>query len=98
LPIRLSLGPEPDWSALGVWLSALLHARGNEIVRVKGVVRTPAGRLLLQTVRKVVQPPEILPVDDSRYGLDNGIVVIGRGFDPNDLRLSFQHFTGVAQS
>ena len=98
LPVRLSLGPDPDWSALGVWLSALLHARGDEIVRVKGVVRTPAGRLLLQTVRKVVQPPEILPVDDSRDGLDNGIVVIGRGFDPNDLRLSFQHFTGVAQS
>lgn len=57
LPTRLHLGDEIDWTAFTVWLSALLHARGNDLVRVKGVVRTPAGRLLLQTVRKVVQQP-----------------------------------------
>lgn len=92
LPVRLSLGPEPDWAALGVWLSALLHARGDQIVRVKGVVQTPAGRLLLQTVRRVVQPPEILPAGEDRGGLDNGIVVIGRGFQPQALHASFRHF------
>ena len=41
-------------SALSVWLSALIHVRGDDIVRIKGVVRTPRGRLLLQSVRKIV--------------------------------------------
>ena len=55
------IGEDVDWTAFSVWLSALLHARGDDVLRVKGVVRTPAGRLLLQSVRKVVQSPEILP-------------------------------------
>ena len=58
---KLTIGDDIDWTAFSVWLSALLHARGDDILRVKGVVRTPAGRLLLQSVRKIVQSPEILP-------------------------------------
>ena len=73
-----------------VWLSALLHARGDDVLRVKGVARTPAGRLLLQSVRKVVQSPEILPDQNDR--LDNVVVVIGRGYCAEDLRRSLQYF------
>ena len=74
-----------DWTAFSVWLSALLHARGDDVLRVKGVVRTPAGRLLLQSVRKVVQSPEILPPQAGRCGReDNTIVVIGRGYRGED--------------
>ena len=84
-----------DWAAFSVWLSALLHARGDDIMRVKGVVRTPAGRLLLQSVRHVVQSPEILPDGgEERDGRDNAIVVIGRGFDPNSLLPSLRYFAG----
>ena len=54
-----------DWTLFALWLSALLAARGEDLVRVKGVVATPAGRLLLQAVRKTVQPPEILPPEPS---------------------------------
>ncbi|MHB1111463.1 MAG: GTP-binding protein, partial [Devosia sp.] len=43
-PTRLLIGQTIDWTAFTVWLSALLHARGDDVVRVKGVVRTPAGR------------------------------------------------------
>lgn len=89
----LDLGPEPDWTRLTVWLSALLHARGHEIVRVKGVVRTPAGRLLLQGVRRSVQPPEILPDVDGPSPHDNMIAVIGRGFTAEALPRSFHRFT-----
>ena len=39
----LDLGGTPDWPALAVWLSALIHARGDDILRVKGIVRTPRG-------------------------------------------------------
>lgn len=91
LPACVTLGNSIDWSLFAVWLSALLHARGNDLVRIKGVVRTPAGRLLLQTVRKVVQSPEILP-DSTDFGEDGKIVFIGRGFRAGDLQRSLDHF------
>ena len=76
-----------------MWLSALLHARGHDLVRVKGVVQTPAGRLLLQTVRRVVQSPEILP-PSSQATEDGTLVFLGRGFDPDDLPKSLARFAG----
>ena len=91
---KLTLGGLVDWTAFTVWLSALLHARGDDVVRVKGVVRTPAGRLLLQSVRGVVQSPEILPEANENRD-DNTIVVIGRGYRSGDLRRSLEHFAGA---
>jgi len=93
LPTQVQIDPGIDWSAFALWLSALLHARGDDLVRVKGVIRTPAGRLLLQTVRKVVQSPEILP-DQPDPGQDNCIVFIGRGYRPADLDRSLYRFLG----
>lgn len=93
LPTQIDVDATLDWSAFALWLSALLHARGDDLVRVKGVLRTPAGRLLLQTVRKVVQSPEILP-ETLDPGQDNRIVFIGRGYDPKDLTRSLYHFLG----
>ena len=94
IPMRLVLGGDTDWAAFTVWLSALLYARGNDLVRVRGVVRTPAGRLLLQTVRKVVQSPEILPM--LAQGRDDGtIVLLGRGFRAQDLQASLRGFVGL---
>ena len=93
LPTQVQIDPGIDWSAFALWLSALLHARGDDLVRVKGVIRTPAGRLLLQTVRKVVQSPEILP-DQPDPGQDNRIVFIGRGYRPVDLDRSLHNFLG----
>lgn len=92
-PVCVTMDAALDWSTFAVWLSALLHARGNDLVRIKGVVRTPAGRLLLQTVRKVVQSPEILP-DRPDLGEDGKIVFIGRGFRPEDLQRSLGYFLG----
>lgn len=93
-PARLVLGQETDWTAFAVWLSALLHARGDDVLRVKGVVRTPAGRLLLQAVRRVVQSPEILPEQGPEGGREDGtIVVIGRGYTANELARSLRRFT-----
>ncbi|MCO5082938.1 MAG: GTP-binding protein [Rhizobiaceae bacterium] len=94
-PTRLSLDEQIDWTAFGVWLSALLHARGDDVMRVKGVVRTPAGRLLLQSVRKVVQAPEVLPPQEERE--DDTIVVIGRGYRGEDLERSLARFAGVRE-
>lgn len=90
---QLDLGVTPDWTAFTVWLSSLLYARGDQIVRVKGVVQTPAGRLLVQTVRRSVQSPEILPDMAQPVATDNVIAVIGRGFTQDQLRASFRQFS-----
>jgi G3E family GTPase len=96
LATKLTLADPVDWVAFTVWLSALLHVRGDDVLRVKGVMRTPAGRLLLQSVRQVVQNPEILPPDDANNGDDNAVVFIGRGFEVRDLRRSLRRFAGVS--
>jgi G3E family GTPase len=99
LPSRLNIDGSVDWAALSVWLSALLYARGDDIVRVKGVVRTPAGRLLLQAVRRVMQSPEILPEQPEEGGRqDNQIVVIGRGYEADELRRSLEYFARAGKS
>ncbi|MEO8668272.1 MAG: GTP-binding protein [Bauldia sp.] len=96
---RLTLDERIDWTAFSLWLSALLHARGDDVLRVKGVVRTPAGRLLLQSVRKIVQSPEMLPKEGQETGgEDNTIVVIGRGYDAGDLLRSLRHFAGIGRN
>lgn len=90
---RLDVGAEGAWVALSTWLSALLSARGDDVVRVKGVVRAPAGRLLLQSVRRVVQPPENLPDDLTGPAPEEGVIVlIGRNFDGAALEKSWTLF------
>ncbi|WP_207101652.1 CobW family GTP-binding protein [Paracoccus shandongensis] len=95
LPHRLEVG-NGGWVALSTWLSALIQARGDDIVRIKGVVRTPAGRLLLQSVRRVVQPPEILPDDNTALAgpppEEGVIVLIGRFMDADRLARSWRRF------
>jgi len=100
LPITslcLDLGKEGcDWAGLSVWLSALLAARGDDFVRVKGVVATSSGRLLLQSVRHIVQAPEILPEivegNNEASTADNHLVLLGRGLDETLLKRSWQKF------
>lgn len=97
-PYRLDISDGGDWASFSVWLSALLAARGDDIVRVKGVVTSLDGRLLLQSVRKVVQPPEILPApQDASAGPapeDDIIVLIGRGMDESTLARSWRRALG----
>lgn len=92
VPCKIDIPQSADWASFSVWLSALLYARGDNLVRVKGVMNTPAGPLLLQAVRRAVQPPEILPEGASNHA--NQIVFIGRGYDPDALRKSLEYFTG----
>lgn len=89
--VTVALPASADWVALSLWLSALLHAHGDRLVRIKGVIRTPAGRLLIQTVRHHVQPPEILP---EAMGLDGHLAVIGEAPDGHALGISLARFLG----
>jgi G3E family GTPase len=87
---QLDLGPNPDWTALTLWLSALLHAHGDRIVRVKGVINAPAGRLFVQAVRTRVQSPEVLPETDAAVPEDNRLVLIGSGLSEDAIARSFR--------
>ena len=76
-PLHAMVLPIPvdaDWAALSLWLAGLLHGHGDALCRIKGVIRSPAGRLLVQTVRHQVQQPEVLP---EGVGLDDQLAIIG---------------------
>jgi G3E family GTPase len=81
-----------DWLGLGVWLTMLLHAHGEDVLRVKGIVDVGGdGPVLLDAVQHVVHPPrhlEAWPDDDRRSRL----VLIGRGLDAGRLERSLRVF------
>ena len=84
-----------DWAGFSVWLSAMLHKHGASLIRVKGVVRAPAGRLLLQAVQQHMQTPEILPADGPPYdpgAASNTIALIGRGIDMDVMEKSLRKY------
>jgi G3E family GTPase len=82
-----------DWLGFGVWLTMLLHAHGEDLLRVKGLVDVGGdGPVLLDAVQHVVHPPRHLdawPDDDRRSRL----VLIGRGLDVDRLRRSLLAFS-----
>ena len=90
--VSLVLDGPVDWLGFGVWLTMLLHARGREILRVKGLLDVGGeGPLLVDAVQHVVHPPVHLdawPDDDRRSRL----VLIGRHLDSERLERSLLSF------
>ena len=90
--VSLVLDGPVDWLGFGVWLTMLLHARGREILRVKGLLDVGGdGPVLVDAVQHVVHPPVHLdawPDDDRRSRL----VLIGRGLDAERLERSLRSF------
>lgn len=82
-----------DWTAFGVWLTMLLQARGQDVLRVKGLLDVGgAGPLLVNGVQHVVYPPahlEAWPDDDRRSRL----VFIARGVQPRQVEDSLKTFS-----
>ena len=89
---------EVDWTAFGIWLTMLLQARGQDILRVKGFLNVGgAGPVLVNCVQHAVHPPLHLdgwPDDDRRSRL----VFIGRDLEVGRLRESLAAFDRVARS
>jgi len=86
-----------DWTAFGIWLTMLLQARGEDLLRVKGLLNVGApGPVVLDGVQHVVHPPRHLdawPDDDRR----SRIVFIGRGIDRDAVEASLLAFNGAAR-
>jgi G3E family GTPase len=88
-----------DWIAFSVWLSMLLHARGEDVLRVKGLLNVgAAGPVVLNGVQHIIHPPEHLacwPSADQR----SHVVFILHAIDPAHIVRSlqaFQHLLGAA--
>jgi G3E family GTPase len=81
-----------DWVAFGTWFSMLLHARGEDVLRVKGLLDVgEAGPVLLNGVQHVIHPPDHLeewPDEDHR----SRIVFIMRGIHSEELLASLEAF------
>jgi G3E family GTPase len=95
--VVLELDGTLDWTAFGIWLTMLLHARGRDIYRVKGLLDVGAdGPLLVNGVQHAVHPPVHLdawPEGERRSRL----VVIGRGVDADELAASLRVFDQAAR-
>jgi G3E family GTPase len=52
-----------DWTAFGIWLSMLLHSRGTDVLRVKGLLDVAGadGPVVIHGVQHLVHPPAHLP-------------------------------------
>jgi G3E family GTPase len=99
--ISLTFDQPLDWNAFGLWLSMLLHARGQDVLRVKGMVDVgEEGPVILNGVQHIIHPPEHLdkwPNDDKR----SHVVFIMRSINPEEILRSlhaFQHVLGSRAS
>src|SRR2546422_380088 len=52
-----------DWTAFGVWLTMLLHAHGENVLRVKGILRIRGVSIpvVIHGIHHLVHPPTSLP-------------------------------------
>jgi G3E family GTPase len=84
-----------DWAAFGIWFSMLLHARGEDVLRVKGLLDVgEAGPVLLNGVQHVIHPPEHLDQwsDEDRR---SRIVLIARDVRSEELLASLEAFSPI---
>ena len=87
-----------DWTMFALWLAMLLQARGDDVLRVKGLLDTGAdGPLVLHGVQHVIHPPTHLDAwpDDDRA---SRIVVIARGIARAELEASLAAFDRTAKA
>ena len=82
-----------DWAAFCVWLTMLLHGRGEDVLRVKGIVNVPglAGPVVINGVQHIIHPPlhlECWPDEDRR----SRIVFITRDMTRAKLETSLAAF------
>lgn len=96
--ISLTFDGAVDWTAFGIWLSMLLYARGEDVLRVKGILDVgEAGPVVLNGVQHIIHPPEHLEKwpDEEHY---SRIILISKHIEPHEILASlraFRHILGA---
>ena len=88
-----------DWTLFGIWLSMLLHAHGERVLRVKGILNVVglATPVVIHGVQHVIHPPahlEAWPSADRR----SRIVFIVRGLEQRAIERSLAAFSRQADA
>jgi G3E family GTPase len=96
--LRVAADEPVDWLGFAVWLSMLLHARGEQVLRVKGLLELDDGTLVsVNGVQHVVHPPEHI-APGSITNPSRSIIFITRGLEVDRLRQSFEVFQRLARA
>jgi G3E family GTPase len=87
-----------DWTAFGIWLSMLLHSRGTDVLRVKGLLNVVGNDspVVVHGVQHLVHPPVHLgvwPDGDRRSRL----VFIVRDIAQSEIERSLAAFNRLTQ-
>src|SRR5664279_3246272 len=89
-----------DWTMFGIWLSMLLAAHGEDVLRVKGLLNAAGsdGPVVVNGVQHVIHPPVHLPAwpDGDR---SSRLVLIARGLAADEIEsslLAFQQLAGLS--
>jgi G3E family GTPase len=88
-----------DWTLFGIWLTMLLHAHGERVLRVKGILNVEglATPVVIHGVQHVIHPPAHLerwPDADRR----SRIVFIVRGLEQRGIERSLAAFSRQADA
>lgn len=86
-----------DWTAFGLWMSMLLHAHGQDILRIKGLlnVRSLDTPVVIHGVQHLVHPPVHLDAwpDGDRT---SRLVFIVRALDQSTIERSLAAFNALS--
>lgn len=89
--LSVELDEPLDWSVFAVWLSLLLHAHGEHVLRFKALVDTgEGGPVALNGVGHVVYPPEHLARWDGQRR--SQLVFVLDTLAPHDVSTSLRRF------
>lgn len=81
-----------DWSAFGIWLSALLYKYGDKILRVKGLLNINDEYLInVNGVRHLVYPP--IHIKKTKTYMESNLVFISKEMDLDKVFSSLQSFS-----
>lgn len=87
-----------NWTGFAVWLSALVHRHGNNILRIKGLLNVPGafGPVLLNSVQNYITPP--LHLDEwPDKDTSSRIVFITQNLPVERIKESFNRFMAAVE-
>lgn len=88
----LSFTQPLDWSAFGIWLSMLLFAHGDCILRVKGIIDVGESYLVaINGVQHIIHPPTHLLLDAGQKR-ESELVFIAKDIPTSTIQHSFSTF------